>query len=57
MTAQQLAYYLIRIRNAQTPPELQDIADDAQKEHPGDEATSRIIAMAKLKAERIVRGN
>jgi len=45
MTSQELAYYLARIQDALTPPELQDIAEDAQKEHPADEATPRIAAM------------
>jgi len=57
MTATELAYYLVRIQQAQTPPELQDIAEDAQKEHPTDEATPRIVAMVRVKIERLVRGN
>jgi hypothetical protein len=57
MTARQLAYYLARIQDARTPPELQDIAEDAQREHPTDEATPRIVAMVEIKRERLVRGN
>jgi len=57
MTSQELVYYVARIQDAQTPPELHDIAEDAQKEHPTDEATPRIVAMVRVKIERLVRGN
>lgn len=57
MTAQQLAYYLARIRDATNPPELQDIAEDARREHPTDEATPRIVAMGAAKVERLARLN
>ena len=57
MTAQQLAYYLARIRDATSPPELRDIAEDAQREHPTDEATPRIVAMVEAKIGRLTTGN
>ena len=57
MTAQQLAFYLARIRDATRPPELRDIAEDDQREHPTDSATLRIVAMVAAKIERLTRDN
>lgn len=57
MTFQQLAYYLARIQDAMTPPELHDNAEEAQREHPTDEATPRIVAMVAAKVGRLAREN
>jgi hypothetical protein len=52
MSAPLLALYLRRNREADITSELQAIAEHANDDHPGNDATLRIIALTVVKAAR-----
>ncbi len=54
MTAHELAVYLRRIRLARSIDTLREIAAECERLHGCDEATPRLMAMCRAKANRLI---
>ena len=57
MTASDIADYLRRIREANTPPQITEVLLEMSAHHMEDQAYPRLLSMAALKAQRIERLN
>jgi hypothetical protein len=57
VTSLELAGYLVRIQDTNTPPRLQQLAREIERAHPDDQDATPLMRMAELKRRRIEREN